>query len=36
MFVTPTAIILPFKTVFVDGSNPSLASYVVLTAIIWT
>lgn len=26
MFVTPTAIILPFKTIFVDGSNPSLAT----------
>ena len=33
MSVTSTAIILPFKTVLVDGSNPSLATYVMLTAI---
>ena len=32
MSVTYTAIILPFKTVLVDGSNPSLATYVMLTA----
>lgn len=32
MPVTSTAIILPFKTVLVDGSNPSLATYVMLTA----
>ena len=32
MSVTSTAIILQFKTVLVDGSNPSLATYVMLTA----
>ena len=32
MSVTSTAIILQFKTILADGSNPSLATYVMLTA----